>query len=339
MSTTTAKEKAAKGKAPFYLAAAREGQTSIEADAAPRVVDRWIEQKPDELWLDLLSPSAESLAYLKDKFNLHPLAIEECDHSGVRPKIEQFEGHLYIVLHGINHNPGENQLDTVEFKFFLRRNLLISIHDKPSSSVRGTQERLHRDRPLLSRGGADTVFHHIVDAVVDHYFPILEALETQLEELEGAIFRDPSDHLLEDMLLLQRKFLTLHRIVHPQQDILGALSSGRFAEIEDADIAYFRDVYDHLQRISERIQIAREMLTGAMQCYLSQVANHTNTVMKSLAILATVLLPVTFLTSLMGMNIEHTPGRTDPTTFWFVTGASLVVSIALLVICRHKRWL
>src|SRR5262249_28751006 len=113
----------------------------------------------------------------------------------------------------------------------------------------------------------------------------------------------PDDHLLEAMLVLQRKFLTLHRIVHPQLDILGALSSGRFAEIEAADLAYFRDVYDHLERISDRIQIAREMINGAMQCYLSHVSNKTNMVMKGLTILATVVLPATLLTSIWGMNV------------------------------------
>ncbi|MDQ3813998.1 MAG: magnesium/cobalt transporter CorA [Armatimonadota bacterium] len=326
-------------KAPLYLAAARDGQTSIDAEAAPRGVDRWLEQNPAEVWIDLLAPTAESLAYIKDRFNLHPLAIEECDHSGVHPKIEQFENHLYIVLHGINNNPGEDQLNTVEFKFFLRRNLLISVHDKPSSSVRGTQERLERDRQLLSRGGVDTVFHRIVDTIIDHYFPILEDLEAQLLRLESEIFRDPSDQHLEEMMALQRKLLTLHRIIHPQQDILGALSSGRFPEIEAADVAYFRDVYDHLQRIGDRIQIAREMLTGAMQCYLSQVANRTNTVMKSLAILATIVLPVTFLTSLLGMNLQYFPGRESPATFWLVIAVSAVVSVASFVSFRRARWL
>jgi len=164
-------------------------------------------------------------------------------------------------------------------------------------------------------------------------------MEGQLENLESEIFRSPDDHLLEAMLVLQRKFLTLHRIVHPQLDILGALSSGRFAEIEAADLAYFRDVYDHLERISDRIQIAREMLNGAMQCYLSHVSNKTNMVMKGLTILATVVLPATLLTSIWGMNVTAIPGQNFAGTFWIVIGASATLSILLLFVLRRLRWL
>src|SRR6185295_10193987 len=161
----------------LYLAVTEGTQVAIETEAAPCVIDKSIERRPEHLWIDAADPSAEALTYVRERFKLHPLAIEECDHSGVRPKIEQFEEHLYIVLHGINHNPGEDRLDTVEFKIFLRRHLLITVHDKASTSIQATQARLHRDHALLSRHGVDTVLHHIVDAIVDHYFPLLELLE------------------------------------------------------------------------------------------------------------------------------------------------------------------
>jgi magnesium transporter len=323
----------------MYAAVVHEGKTRIETGAAPRVLNAWIERGPENLWIDLLDPSAEDLAYLQEQFRLHPLAVEECDHSGVRPKIEEFENHLYLVLHGINHNEGQDQLNTVEFKIFLWRNHLITVHDKPSSSIRGTIERLQRDPQLLSRGGVDKVLHYIADAVVDHYFPILEGLEAQVERLEGDIFKRHSEGLLEEMLHLQRQLLTLQRLIHPQLDILGTLSSGRFSEIDAADLAYFRDVYDHLCRINDRVHVSREMLSGSMQCYLSQVSNRTNNVMKSLAVLATLALPVTFLTSLLGMNLQHLPGRDSPVTFWLVAAASALLSFVVVYLLRRLRWL
>ena len=324
----------------MYAAAVHEGKTSIEERIAPRVMDRWLEHGPEQLWIDLLKPTTDDLTFIQDRFKLHPLAIEECDHTGVRPKIEQFEDHLYLVLHGVNHNEGEEQLNTVEFKVFLRQDLLITVHDKASSSIRATQQRLYQDRQLMCRKGVDSILHHIVDAIVDHYFPILEALEAQVEKLEVDIFHNPSDNLLEEMLLLQRQCLTLHRIIHPQLDILGALASGRFKEIGAADVAYFRDVYDHLQRISDRIQVAREMLVGSMQCCLSYASNRTNAVMKGLAVLATVMLPVTLLTSLLGiMNPEHLPGQGSPGTFWLVIAISISISIMLIAALKRLRWL
>jgi magnesium transporter len=227
----------------------------------------------------------------------------------------------------------------LEFKIFLWRNHLITVHDKPSTSIRGAQERLQRDPQLLSRAGVDTVLHHIADAIVDHYFPILEALEERVEKIEGEIFRNPSDELLEEILRLQRRLLRLRHVIHPQLDILGALSCGRFDEIEPVDVAYFRDVYDHLCRINDRVNVAREMVTGAMQCYLSQVSNRMNSVMKSLAILATITLPATFITSLLGMNLEHLPGRGSPATFWLVASFSALLSIFVVALLRRLRWL
>ncbi|HTE19718.1 MAG TPA: magnesium transporter CorA family protein, partial [Armatimonadota bacterium] len=293
----------------MYAAVAHDGKTRSESNASPRMVSAWLERPADHLWIDVPEPTADDLAYLRDRFQLHPLAVEECDHTGVRPKIEEFADHLFLVLHGISHNESEGHLSTVEFKFFLRRGLLISVHDKPSTSIRATQERLQRDPQFLSRCGVDSVLHHIVDALVDHYFPIIEALETRVEDLEGEIFREPLPAQLEEMLHLQRKLLTLRRIIYPQLDILGALSSGRFAEIDAADLVYFRDVYDHLHRISDRLQVAHEMLAVAMQCYLSQSSNRMNAVMKSMAVLATLALPASFLASMLGMNLDHLPGR------------------------------
>lgn len=323
----------------MYVAGVYEGRTKSDAKAVPRLLSGWLERGPEQLWLDLLAPTAEDLSYLRERFQLHPLAVEECDHSGVRPKIEQFDDHLYLVLHGINHNEGADSLNTVEFKIFIRRGLLITVHDKPSRSVRALQDRLQREPQLLPKKGVDTILHHITDEVVDHYFPILESFEARVERIEVEVFRNPTEELLEEMLGLQRRFLTLHRVIHPQLDILGALASGRYPEIDAADLPYFRDVYDHLQRIADRLQIAREMLSGAMQCYLSHASNRMNAVMKSLAILATVVLPASFVTSLLGMNLEHLPGREAPETFWLVAGFSLGASALLILVLKRLRWL
>lgn len=314
-----------------------DGRTKTEAQSSVRTLGGWLERQPQQLWVDLQAPNRDELEFLRQRFDLHPLAVEECDHTGVRPKIEEFENHLYIVFHGINHNPGEDRLDTIEFKFFLRRDHLISVHDQASSSIRATQERIQRDTQLMSRQGLDTVFHHILDAIVDHYFPIIEEWEDRIDRLETEVFRDPREALLEEMLRLQRDILTIHRLVQPQLAILGALSSGRYAVIEAADVAYFRDVYDHLQRINDRIQVVRDMLSAAMQCYLSQVSNRMSAAMKSLAVLGALTLPATFVTSLLGMNLEHLPGREDPGTFWWAAGVSVLLSVVIVLGLKSRR--
>lgn len=320
----------------MYLVASHEGRVRTQASADFRIARGWCAQPSDYLWIDVEAPTTEELAFLQTTFNLHPLAVEECDHAGVRPKIEQYPGHLYLVVHGMNHNPGAQALDTVEFKFFLMRGRLITIHNEPSSSIRHTQERLKRDPQFIAKG-VDNILHSIVDAVVDHYFPVLQAMEDRLETHEAAIFTHPDQSILEDILALRRESLKLQRLMQPQLDILGALSSGRYAEVDPSDVAYFHDVYDHLLRINDRVHILREGLSGAMECYLSQNSNRTNDIMKTLTVAATMLLPVSVLTNLLGTTYEHLPGKQN--AIWWVLALSLASLVGTYYLLRRARWL
>jgi magnesium transporter len=322
----------------MYIAAAREGKSRSEASADLRIARGWLEQPAERTWIDLESPTADELKFLQARFDLHPLAVEECDHTGVRPKIEEFPGHVYLVLHGMNHNPGASHLDTVEFKFFLMRSCLITIHSHPSSSIRATQERLKRDPGFLTEG-PDNVLHHIIDAVIDHYFPVLEGLEDQAQVLEVEVLQRPDQALLEGVLQLRKESQKLQRLIQPQLDILGALASERFTQIDASEAAYFRDVYDHLLRIHDRLQSLRETLTGVMECYLSVQSNQTNQVMKTLTVAAALVLPASFFTSLFGMNLGHLPGREHPATFWWIAGLSILASAGAFLALRSRRWL
>ncbi len=323
----------------MYAVGVFEGKSRVDPKAGPRTLSGWLENQAEDTWVDLQEPAAEELTFIEDRYGVHPLTAEECGHTGVRPKIEEYDDHLYIVLHGINHNEGQDALNTVEFKFFLWKNRLITVHDKPSSSIRAAQERVKRDSHFLARNGVDSVLHVIIDAVVDHYFPVLEGLESQLLKLEGEVLRDAAPSMLEDSVRLERALLTLQRLTHAQLDVLGALSSGRYSQIDPQDLAYFHDVHDHLHRISERVHTAREVLAGIRQCYLSQVSNRTNNVMKTLAVVATMLMPATFVTSLLGMNLTHMPGRDNPETFWWITGGALAASLLSLGVMKRLRWL
>jgi magnesium transporter len=320
----------------MYLAAWDNGRTRTEAAANTRIARAWCEQRNEQFWLDLEAPSADDLKFLGTQFGFHPLALEECDHTGVRPKIEEFDGYLYLVLHGINHNEGQEELDTVEFKIFLSRGRLVTIHSHPSSSVRKTQERLARDAQFMSRG-VDNVFHSIVDAMIDHYFPVLEDLEDRLQAIEAVIFKDPSQSLLEAILDLRRESWTLQRLIQPQLDILGALSSGTRAEIDPQDAAYFRDVYDHLLRISDRVHGLRDGLQTAMECHLSATSNRMNAVMKTLTLVSAMILPASLLVSLLGMSFDYLPGRMQ--ALGWVSALCLVVMAAIYVVLRRIRWL
>lgn len=321
----------------MYAAVVSEGKTHIDPKATPRLLNSWLEHPAEHLWIDLLEPSTDDLAYLRDRFGLHPLAVEECEHSGVRPKIEEFEDHVYLVFHGINHNPGEDMLQGVEFKVFLWPDRLITVHDRPSTSIRAVQEHLKQTPPFLARGGVDSVLHRIMDTVVDHYFPVLEGMEAEGEKLEDAILRDCRPELSEQMLRLRRRTFSLHRMIQLQLELLSGLASGRVAAIGGDRLPYFRDVADHLQRMQDRANGIREMLSVAMECFLSQSSNRMNALVMRLTILATLLLPVSCVASLMGMNLAPTPLNTSAALFWGVCAVGITLGGLLLLVLHRIR--
>jgi magnesium transporter len=299
----------------MYAATVSEGKTHIDAKASPRRINIWLEHPTEQLWIDLLEPTPEDLAYVRDRFGLHPLAVEECENTGVRPKIEEFDDHVYLVFHGINHNTGEDHLQGVEFKVFLWPDRLITVHNRPSTSIRAVQEHLQQTPQFLARGGVDSVLHRIMDTVVDHYFPVLEAMEAEGEKLEDEILRDCRPELAEQMLRLRRRSFALHRMIQLQQELLGGLSSGRVGAIGSDRLPYFRDVTDHLNRMQDRAHGIREMLSVSMECYLSQSSNRMNALVTRLTVLATILLPVSCVAGLMGMNLNPVPLAHSPNEF------------------------
>jgi magnesium transporter len=321
----------------MYAAAVSEGKTRVEANASPRMVNAWLERSAEQLWIDLLAPTHEQLAFIRDRFGLHALAIEECDHSGVRPKLEEFEDHLYLVFHGINHNEGEDLLEAVEFKVFLWRDRLITVHNRPSTSIRAVQEHLRQTPQFFARGGVDTILHRIMDTVVDHYFPVLEAMEDESERLEDAILSDCRPVLAEQMLRLRRRSFALQRMIQLQSDLLGGLVSGRVAAIGSERIPYFRDVADHLLRMQDRAHGVRELLAVAMECYLSQSSNRMNALMMRLTVLATLLLPISCVAGLMGMNLNPLPLHVSPGAFWLTCLLGLAIGALLLVLLHRIR--
>jgi magnesium transporter len=310
----------------------------IQPQANPRVVGTLRAHPYKHFWLDLEAPTVEELGWLQEEFNLHPLAVEECDHTGVRPKLEEYPEHLYLVLHGINHNAGAERLDMLEFKMFLWPQHLITVHNRPSSSVRQAQERLARD-PHWLEGGGDVILHSIVDAVIDHYVPVLNELEDQVEQIEERVLQSYTEGILEEMLALRRQFQALHRVVGLQCDLLNSLATRRYPEISEDMAAYFRDVHDHLLRLNDTVETNREALLGVLQTHLSVVSNRMNQVMKVLSLVATVTLPLTLLTGLFGINLERLPGSQWPHTFWALVGVMVVLSGVTFWCFRRMKWL
>jgi magnesium transporter len=292
------------------------------------------------LWVDLAAPSVPESLILSDTFGFHPLSIEDAMAEVHFPKIEAYDGYLYVILHGIDFHVGDKGFATHDIDFFVGPNYLVTVHDGHSRSIGDLQESVSRRAQIMNEGPV-ALLHRIVDAMVDRYRPEVEKLEDRLEKIEKTVFSEHVPrHLVRSILHEKRQVSSLRRIITPQRDVVARLARREFADVS-SDISFrFRDVYDQLVRIADDAALFQDRITGILEAHLSNVSNRLNEVMKVLTILTTIFMPLTLLSGLWGMNIllPRFPG-TDREQFWWLVGIMAAVVTAMLVMFRRKRWI
>lgn len=291
------------------------------------------------LWVDLAEPSIPESLILSDTFAFHPLSVEASMSALQYPRIEPFDGYLYVVLHGIDFRESEHGFATHDVDFFLGRNFMVTVHDGASRSIAGLREHCPRNANVMGEGPVG-LFHRIVDAMVDHYRPEVEKLETALDDIEDKVFEHDRPSLIRDILEKKRDVSSLRRVVTPQRDVIGRLARREFLDIGSEMALRFRDVYDQLIRLNDEAFIFQDRITGILDAHLSNVSNRLNQVMKVLTVLTTVFMPLTLMSGLWGMNIPlpHFPGGAD-VQFWWVLGLMIVMVVLMLGFFRRMRWI
>ena len=291
------------------------------------------------IWVDLAAPSIPESLILSDTFGFHPIAVESAMSTLQYPKIEPYDGFLYIVLHGIDFAASSKGFATHDVDFFLGRNFLVTVHDGQSRSVANLCDLAPRNHPLLGEGPI-ALLHRILDAMVHHYRPEVERLEETLDCVEDEVFEHPSPALIRTILDQKRSVASLRRITIPQRDIVGRLARREFLDVS-AEMAYrFRDVYDDLVRLNDEASIFGDRITGILEAHLSRTSNQLNEVMKVLTVITTIFMPLTLVSGLYGMNIPlpHFPGG-EGAQFWWLFGLMLLVVVSMLGLFRSKRWI
>ncbi len=314
----------------------REGQTH----QVDRVDPVWLAAgAPETVWVDIELPEPGAKQLLQQTFKLHELSVEDALNEIHHPKIELYDHYLYLILHGIHAGAGGTGFSTDDIDFVLGAQFLVTVHHVPSRSIREEQALSLRNPNVLGERTAG-VLHRIVDKMVDHYLPEVDALEDRLERLEEQVFESPRENPVRDILALKRDVSVLRRVALPQRDAIGRLARREFTQIPD-DMAYrFRDVYDHLVQITDEAIFFQDRVTGLLDAYLSSQSNRLNQVMKVLTVMSTIFLPLTVLTGVYGMNvvIPHLPGS-DAAQFWWIIGMVCVIVAAMLWVFRRKEWL
>jgi len=291
------------------------------------------------VWVDLASPSIPETLILSDTFAFHPLSVEDARAEIHDPKIEAYDGYLYVILHGIDIRPGNEGLLTHDVDFFIGQTYLVTVHDGTSRSVTGMQENVVRNSRIMAEGPV-ALFHRIVDAMIDHYRPEVDELEDRIDALEKSVFEKPDPKLIRQILDMKRDISRLRRIMTPQRDVIARLARRDFIDIS-TDLSFrFRDVYDHIVRIADDTTIFQDRISGILDAHLTNVSNRLNEVMKVLTVVSTIFMPITFLSGLYGMNvpIPHLPGG-EGAQFWWLFAIMVAIVVFMLTLFRRKHWI
>jgi magnesium transporter len=289
------------------------------------------------IWIDVENPAPEQLAEIAALFPFHPLALEDVHHALQRPKIEEYDEHLFLVAFGIRKENG-TQFTPLEIDVFLGKGVLVTFHEEPVPAIQAVMDRARLGRIPMERG-ADYLLHALLDGMMDSYFPLLDSFDQEMEKVEHKLLGPPKKELLAEIFSTRRHLLDLRRLLIPHAEVLGHLSGREYPWVSDPVRAYFRDVYDHLMRLTESADRYRELLNTAVETYLGQAAESTNRVMKILAAVATLGLPLTVVTSFYGMNFEHLPGIHNPLGVGILTGLLVAVEASLFLLFRRNGWL
>ena len=309
-------------------------------NATGEQIETYLKQPDALVWVSLEHPDDnEILTVLRDQFHFHPLPIEDCMSSGYQvPKVDDFISYIFIIVHAIHKDGGLNALETGELNIFLGENFLVTcFRDAAMPAIDNVWNRLAKDERLF-QNGADFLCHAILDVLVDEYMPLIDQMDEEIEWLEDQVLSTPNPDILERILGLKHAVMQLRRIISPQREVINRLSRDEFPMIDQQSRIYYRDIYDHLVRIQDLTESIRDIVSGAMDIYLSSTSLRLNNIMKALTIVSTIFLPLSFVAGVFGMNFKYLPGldtHTGVTIIWIVFA---FISIGMLGFFKYRKW-
>jgi magnesium transporter len=323
----------------MYRIFATRGPAELVVDAPLSRLPELLDEQGTFVWVSLSSPrTTEDEAILRDVFRFHPLAIEDCFETRTHPKVEEFEGYLYVLTHGMSAASTAENVDAVELDAFVGARFLVTHHSQPSRSVAAVIEAVLKSGLPLRRGPS-SVLHALLDRQVEGLEEVLDDVEERITGLEDAVFESPANTRIATVLTLKRSILKLRRWMSKQRDVLLRLGRREFALIDQGDGMMFRDVYDHLVRINDLLENFREMLTSIQEAHLAVTSNRLNEIMKFLTLYTAVLMPLTVIAGIYGMNFQHMPELTWVWGYPAALGLMVAVAGGVLLYFRRRGWL
>lgn len=295
-------------------------------------------KNPDALlWVDIEEPEDEDVELLLDVFGLHPLTVEDCIMPNHRPKLEEFDHYIFVVLQGLKRND-RGRLTLTELDICLGKNFLITMRSEPMKSVDEDCVRVEKKSPIIKRG-ADFLFYSLVDSLIDGYFPVIDDVQAKVDELETRMLADSTKRTLAELLAIYNELMMLRRTLVPHREIITRLNRGDSPFITSSNVIYFRDIYDHLLRMNDAVDGCREVTTMALEAYATIVSNRLNEIMKSMTAMATLAVPLILITGIYGMNFSEHPELGPRWIYHVISGAFLMSMPVMLWYFRKFKWL
>jgi magnesium transporter len=309
------------------------GENCIAADISElREVDGNI------IWADVSDPTSRDFEELAEEFGFHHLSIEDCQNEHQRPKVEEYTGYYFIVLYEAELAGPNDRLELRELNIFLGKNYLVTVHSRPIRAI-ATASRLWHEWTDRAEQGAGLLAYLLIDGIVDDYLPLLDIMSDRMDDLEDSIFGEWRAESIEEIFSIKKKLLYLRRAITPLRDVFNTMLRREQPIFPRETHVYFQDVFDHLIRVADTIDTLRDMLGSTMDAYLSVSGNRMNKVMKRLTSISTILMSVTLIAGIYGMNFVLMPELRWRYGYVYALLSMVVVGLALYVYLKKIKWI
>jgi magnesium transporter len=293
--------------------------------------------KTQLLWLDVVAPTPDEFRLLGEEFGFHPLALEDAAKRHQRPKIDFYDGFLFLVFYEIELVDGSPE--SRELSFFVGKHYLVTIHEQPCGAIQRIATRWNGQAADLAKRGTGFLVYAILDAIVDDYFPVVDGLSDRIEALEEKIFERSDPHAHREVFAFRKDLTAIRRILGPERDVMNVLVRRDSPALGEETVVYFQDVYDHILRVTDNVDTYRDLLGSALDAYLSVTSNRLNRVMKTLTASSIVLMSMTLVASVYGMNFDHMPELHWDLGYAWALGLMVGIGVVLAAIFKRIDWL
>lgn len=301
-------------------------------------LDVLLRQPETVTWLDVCDPTPADYSMLHERFHIHPLTLEDIRHGGGRPKVEQHESYYFLIFYVVSRGKAENRFDMQPVYLYAGSNYLVTVHTGTLTQIEETMARWRNPgTPPGDRVGS--LLYHLLDTIVDDYFPLMDGVAEEAEEIEDQIFESFEASSIQTIFGLKRDLLALRRVIAPERDVLNVLMRRELPLFRGKDVAYLQDLYDHVIRVADNIDNYRDLLSSALDSYLSVEASRQNKILKVLTVTSIILMTNALIAGIYGMNFANMPELSWQYGYPFAIGLMLLASGALILFFKRLKWI